>query len=225
MIYLVFVLIALATTFVVCGFGAWKGTVDPGERVKLYKPCEEAIVPFRGSILILIITICLAVSVAMQMSLYKNTSIVNFIKLYGVFVVVACAAIVDVKRSIIPNVLILFGLLFRAGIYVYEFFAGEDLKAILTNDGLGVLIGFGLLAVVSLVSKGALGFGDAKLFGIIGLTCGSFCTYSTLFLSLVISTVFSFIAIAGKKMGKKDRFPFGPCILAGYILVIFLGSY
>ena len=64
-----------------------------------------------------------------------------------------------------------------------------------------------------------------QLFGVIGLVSGAFCTYSTLLLSLVISAVVSLVNIARKKMGRKDSFPFGPCIAIGYILVILLTSY
>ena len=55
--YLLFALIALSSSFVACAFGARKGTIDFGEKLKLYKDSEEDIVPFRGTALILIITI------------------------------------------------------------------------------------------------------------------------------------------------------------------------
>lgn len=225
MIYLLFLLIAVLTTLSVVYVGSRKGVIDPG-KLNIYKPCEEEIVPYKGKSLILLIMICFACFFAAQISLYKNTSVVNFVKLFGLAFVVVSAGIIDSKRKIIPNSLILLGLVFRAGIYVYEIlYLTADLKAIAINDLIGFAIGFVLLAAVSLLSKGALGFGDAKLFGIIGLLSGSFCTYSTLLVSLVISTVVSLISMARKKMGRKDTFPFGPCIAIGYILVVFLTSY
>ena len=174
----------------------------------------------------MLIIICFACFFAAQISLYINTSIINLIKLFGLAVIVISAGIIDSKRRIIPNLLIISGLVFRIAIYIYEI-AGptDDLMTVLTNDLIGFAIGFVFLAVVSLLSKGALGFGDAKLFGIIGLVSGSFCTYSTLFVSLVISTVVSLINISRKKMGRKDAFPFGPCIAVGYMFVVFLTSY
>ena len=170
--------------------------------------------------------ICVACFLAAQISLYKNTTLINFIKLFGLAFIVITAGVIDLKRKIIPNILIILGLIFRAAIYVYEIlFSADDLKTIFTNDLLGFAIGFLFLAVVSLLSKGALGFGDAKLFGVIGLVSGAFCTYSTLLLSLVISAVVSLGNIARKKMGRKDTLPFGPCIAVGYLLVVFLTSY
>ncbi len=224
MIYILFVLIAVISVMGVCIYGARRGVIETG-KLKLYKPCEEEITPFNNTSLILLILICLAAAMAVQISLYKNTSVISFVKLYGLFVIVVAAAVVDAKCKIIPNALILTGLLFRAVIYGWELLSGEAMKSVLFNDILGLVIGFVFLALVSLVSKGALGFGDAKLFGVIGLISGSFCTYSTLLLALVVSLLISVINIARKKMGRKDSFPFGPCIAIGYTLAILLSSY
>lgn len=226
MVYLLFVLIAVLSVVFVTVIAAKKGVVDCGEKLKIYKSCEDdLIIPFRGKKLSLLIIVCFVISLALQISLYKNTSIINFTKLYGLFVIIFCAAVIDAKRRIIPNLLIIIGMTFRLGIYVYELVAIDNIKPVLINDLVGFGIGFMFLAAVSLLTKGALGFGDAKLFGIIGITSGSFCTYSTLLVSLIISVVVSIINIGRKKMRRKDSFPFGPCIAAGYIITILLTSY
>ena len=225
MVYLLFVGIAILSVCAIAFFCARKGVIDFGDKLKVYKSCEEDIVPYKGKFLILILAICFALALAIQISLYKNTEVINFVKLYGLFLIVLCAGIVDAKRRIIPNFLILSGVVFRAGLYVYEIFFTEVIKDVIKNDLIGFVIGFVFLALVSLISKGSLGFGDAKLFGIIGITVGSFCTYSTLLVSLLISTVVSVVSILRKKMSRKDSFPFGPCIAAGYVIVVLLTSY
>lgn len=226
MVYLLFVTIAILSVVFVVGFAARKGVVDCGEKIKIYKSCKnESVIPYRGKQLGMLIIICFVMALALQISLYKNTSIINLVKLYGVFVIVLCAAVVDIKRRIIPNQLIVIGLVFRLGVYVYELIVVEDIQSVLVNDLIGFAIGFVFLAIVSLLTRGALGFGDAKLFGVIGMTCGSFCTYSTLLLSLIISAIVSVVNIARKKMGRKDSFPFGPCIAIGYAIAILLTSY
>ncbi len=222
MIYLIFTVIAILTTTVVGILAARMGVADIGG---LYKPCKEEITPFNGKKLIVLTLICLVCALGIQISLYINTSVINFIKLYGMFVIVFSAGVIDAKRRIIPNFLIIFGLVFRLGIYVYEFISKADMKAILINDMIGFGIGFVLLAIVSILSRGSLGFGDVKLFGIIGMTCGSFGTYTTLLLSLIISVVYALIKLLTKKMSRKDSFPFGPCIAVGYILTLLLTSY
>ena len=225
MIYLLFVFIALVSVCAILYICGRKGVVDIGSKLKIYKPCEEDVVPYKGKSLILITMICFAVALPVQISLYKNTVTINFVKLYGLLLIVLSAGIIDAKRRIIPNVLVITGLVFRLLIYIYEFIYVDSVKDVLVNDLIGFAIGFVLLALVSLISKGSLGFGDAKLFGVIGITAGSFCTYSTLLVSLVISTIVSVVNIARKKMGRKDSFPFGPCIAAGYVIVVLLTSY
>lgn len=225
MIYLLFVAIAAVSTIAILLFTSRMGAVDPGAKINIYKKSKDDIIPFSGSKLILITMICFVVATILQISLYKNTTIVSFIKLFVLFVIVAAAAIVDYKRKIIPNALVIFGLVFRVGVYAYEIFSKADIKSILINDLIGLAVGFGILAIVSLITKGSVGFGDAKLFGIIGIIGGSFCTYSTLLVSLIISTVVSLIGLARKKIGRKDSIPFGPCIAAGYVIVLLLTSY
>ena len=222
-----FIAIALISVCVIAVLAARFGVVDLGEKIKVYKPCaDESVVPYKKKTLILLTIFCFAITLAAQISLYHYTNtVVSFVKLYGVLLLVLCAGAIDFKRRIIPNALILIGLAFRAGIYVYEFLCVDNIQAVLISDGIGFAIGFVFLALVSAVTKGSLGFGDVKLFGVIGLTTGAVCTYSTLLISLVLSVIVSVIGIATKKMGRKDSFPFGPCIAAGYAIAVLLTSY
>lgn len=227
MMYIIFVLIALASVAAICAIAARMGVVDFGDKLPLYKPAkaDNEVSPYRGAFLTLLIMICVVALSAMQILLYKNTSTINFVKLYGTGIIIFAAAIVDSKRRIIPNILIITGLVFRLLLYFWEIFNDAEMSVILRNDLIGLVLGFGLLGIVSLVSKGALGFGDAKLFGIIGITCGTYCTYSTLLISLIFSVIVSVVGMLRKKMTRKDAFPFGPCIAVGYILTILLNSY
>ncbi len=226
MIYLLFVGIAIVSSLFVIILCSLKGVANPGIKKLniLYKP-QDGIVPYNGGKLILITIICFVIALATQISLYKNTATVGFFKLYGLLIIVLSAALVDSKRRIIPNLFVIIGLVFRLCIYCYEIFATDTFKAVMLNDLIGLAIGFGFLAIVSIITKGAIGFGDAKLFGIIGLISGSFCTYSTLLISLLLSAVISIVEIARKKMGRKDSLPFGPFIAVGYIVALLLTSY
>ena len=226
MIYVLFVALAFFATAVMITVSARKGVMCIGESINLYKAHEDAqVVPYKGALMILNIIVCFALALAVQISLYRNTDTVSFIKLFGLYIIVISAAVIDSKLRIIPNILIIAGLVLRGGIYIYELVSKADMKEILINDLIGFVIGFVFLALVSMITKGSLGFGDVKLFGVIGLTAGSFCTYSTLFVSLVISLISSLVFIAIKKMDRKSSFPFGPCIAAGYVISILLTSY
>lgn len=226
MIYILFVALALVATAVMIVTSARRGVMCIGEKFNLYRANEDAqIVPYTGFLLILNIIVCFVAALTVQISLYKNTDIVSFVKLFGLYIIIISAAVIDSKLRIIPNKLIFSGLIFRVAIYIYEFASKEEMKDILKNDLIGFVIGFVFLALVSFVTKGSLGFGDVKLFGIIGITAGSFGTYSTLLISLIASLIVSLVFITIKKMDRKSAFPFGPCIALGYIVSILLTSY
>ena len=154
------------------------------------------------------------------------THYINHLKLILLFGIVAAAAVVDFKQTIIPNLLILIGLGLRGAIYIAEYVLYRDaFGAQFKSDLIGFAFGFGFLFIVSLISKNALGFGDVKLFGVIGLTAGAICTYYTLLFCLVVSAVVSAILLILKKKGRKDSIPFGPCIAVGYFMAILLSCY
>lgn len=149
----------------------------------------------------------------------------NYIKIYVVMLILICAALIDYKKKIIPNKIIVTGLLFRLIIYILELaFCREIIIDIAKNDFIGFAIGFGVLFFAGIISKGAVGFGDAKLFAVIGLVTGYYCTLSTLFFGLLASAIASIVLLA-KYHDKKRAFAFAPFILMGYLLVLAMGNF
>lgn len=138
----------------------------------------------------------------------------------------ACAALTDFKRCKIPNVLIAAGLVSRAVMYAAELFlTGEYFTDILKNDALGFAIGFIMLFVIAVITKGGIGFGDVKLFGVIGLMAGSGGVFAVLFLSLLFSSICSVALMLLKKKTLKSSVPMAPFIYMGLVAVIILGVF
>jgi len=85
-------------------------------------------------------------------------------------------------------------------------------------------IGFGLLYLLAVVSKGGMGGGDIKLYLFIGLICGIAPTLLSLFAASLFGTVYG---LARKLVGRGERgreIPFGPFIAAGAIGSFFYGN-
>lgn len=153
------------------------------------------------------------------------TGCFNFAKLFVVFVITEACALIDLKKRIIPNKIVAAGLIFRVAIYIGEIILCRDIiKDIAINDLIGFGIGFGILFITGLLSRGAMGFGDAKLFAVIGLCTGSLCTFGTLLFSLFCSAIIG-IALLIKYRDKKMAFPFAPCIFIGYAAVLLMGNF
>lgn len=89
---------------------------------------------------------------------------------------------------------------------------------------LGAIIGFSLLLVIGIVSKGGMGGGDIKLFLLIGFVLGTVHTVVTLFFASVIGMIVGGILLVICKRGRKAPMPFGPSIAIAAILVYFYGD-
>lgn len=153
-------------------------------------------------------------------------NIISIIKLLTILLLLETVAIIDAKLRIIPNKLMLFALGVRLVLYIFEFiFFKDDFKPILKSDFIGFCFGFGLLLLASLISKGGMGFGDVKLFGVIGITAGFTCTFSTLFVALIGSAIYGIITLLTKKHDKKSSVPFGPFVYVGYLVCMALAVY
>ena len=223
--YLLFFLISIAIT-IFCFWNLHKNSIIKiGELKTLLKKSDSETSNGEKVYFALTIAACLIISYVVQVFIYKNTEILSFAKLCILYAIVVSAALVDYKLKIIPNYLVLIGLGARVVIYILDIFLSSNLTQIIISDLIGLALGFGIFAVVSIITKQALGFGDAKLFAVVGLTLGSFGTYSVMFTSVLVSAVISIFLLIFKKRGRKDSIPFGPCMYIGYILTLLLGSY
>ncbi|MFD1863961.1 prepilin peptidase [Planococcus chinensis] len=88
----------------------------------------------------------------------------------------------------------------------------------------GALIGFGLLLLIAIVSKGGMGGGDIKLFFVIGLVLGVSGTLLTLFLASLIGAIAGLFMLRKSEQGRKTPVPFGPSIALGAVITYFWGA-
>ena len=89
---------------------------------------------------------------------------------------------------------------------------------------LGALVGFGVLYLIAVVSKGGMGGGDIKLFFVLGLVLGTINTLVTLFLAALIGSIVGIILLKKSGKGRKTPIPFGPSIAMAAIISYFWGA-
>ena len=134
-------------------------------------------------------------------------------------------AYIDFKTYRIPNLFIIFGLVCRGIVLIFELFFGNPY--IWTNL-LSEVIAAGalLLAAVlcALVVKNGIGFGDMKLFIVMGLFLGMDGVWGAMFLALIVSFIIAVFLLITKKKTRKDAIPFGPAIVIGTYLSICLSG-
>ena len=88
---------------------------------------------------------------------------------------------------------------------------------------LGGAIGFGLMLIPYLISRGGMGGGDVKLAGLIGLTTGFPLVFFALFLGILGGGLVAIaLLIAGVK-SRKEPIPFGPFLAAAAMVTLIWG--
>lgn len=134
------------------------------------------------------------------------------------------AFIIDYKIQIIPNRLNL--TMFEIGL-VIAFLYGLSDVAITINMALGMLAGGGIFLLITLVGgviygKEAMGFGDVKLMGALGLYFGLSNIIAITLVSFLIGAVLSVILLITKIKKMDEYIPFGPFIVLGTFISIFV---
>lgn len=124
----------------------------------------------------------------------------------------------DMAYMIIPNKVLLFFLPF---IMIARIITPLDPWY---NAIIGAVTGFVLLAVIIVVSKGGMGAGDMKLFGVLGIVLGLGKVLLTFFLAALFGAVVGGIFMMFKKVEKKQAIPFGPFIVVAALISFFYGD-
>ncbi len=126
---------------------------------------------------------------------------------------------IDFKYQIIPDRLNIFCL--SIGIV---FIILNLNRTSLVNSTIGLFIGGGLFLVIAIATKGAMGGGDIKLMGALGLCLGWRDILLISLLSFVIGAIVSVILLASKIKGRKDYIPFGPFIAIAAVVTMLYGD-
>ena len=156
----------------------------------------------------------------------KNTFIANLdlIKYLILTPMLLSAFVIDYKLQIIPNRLNL--TMFEIGL-VIAFLYGLSDVAITINMALGMLAGGGIFLLITLIGgaiygKEAMGFGDVKLMGALGLYFGLSNIIAITLVSFLIGAILSVILLATKIKKMDEYIPFGPFIVIGTFVSIFV---
>ncbi|TKC15621.1 prepilin peptidase [Robertmurraya kyonggiensis] len=86
---------------------------------------------------------------------------------------------------------------------------------------LGAAIGFALLLLIAIISKGGMGGGDIKLFAVVGFVVGTKVLLLSFFLATLLGAVIGGIGLLLKIVKKGKPIPFGPFIAAGTLLAYY----
>ncbi|KON86883.1 prepilin peptidase [Sporosarcina globispora] len=88
----------------------------------------------------------------------------------------------------------------------------------------GTALGFFLLLLIAVISKGGMGGGDIKLYAVIGIALGVKLVFLSFFLATLLGAVLGGLGMLLGIMQKGKPIPFGPFIGIGTLIAYFYGS-
>jgi len=158
-------------------------------------------------------------------ALLCQNDLVCTLRLICTYLFLIPAAYIDHKQRIIPNRLLPVGLAISLVFISVEVIAGG--VSVLTeflSSLLGLFIGGGVFALAAFISRGGVGMGDIKLFGVLGFMLRARYTYSMVFFTLLCASMYSVYMLAAKKANLKTRVAAAPFALAGMAVAIIAGG-
>lgn len=172
-------------------------------------------------IITVIIYIALLYRYGIQSTFIENLNLIKFMILTPMLL---SAFVIDYKLQIIPNRLNL--TMFEVGLII-AFLYGMSNVAITIDMLLGMLAGGGVFLIITLLGslffgKEALGFGDVKLMGALGLYFGWANILAISVMSFLIGAVLGIILVITRLKKKDEYIPFGPFIVIATFISIFI---
>jgi len=188
-------------------YGAWEEKKPPSSLV-VYSAC--------------MIALTIGISVFVY-CFYQDNTFLFTLKRGILLALLWPVAYTDFTAMRIPNLFIVSGLAARGIVLAAELiFAREDLLSVVLTEVAASVILFLVAVLCVLVARNSIGGGDMKLFVVMGLFLGLQGTWGAMFLSLIVSFVIAVVLLATKKKSRKDVIPFGPALMMGTYLSVFL---
>ncbi len=200
------------------------------KRLPEYKPVfskeffTEQKMNFRPNYILMLVTAVIYVTLiyvyGIQNTIVANLDLIKFMILTPMLL---SAFVIDYNLQIIPNRLNL--TIFEVGI-VFAFVYGLSNVAITINMLLGMLAGGGIFLLITLLGglfygKEAMGFGDVKLMGALGLFFGLSNIIIITLVSFLIGAILSIILLITRIKKSDEYIPFGPFI----VIATFISMY
>ena len=179
---------------------------------------------FKPNYILMLLTsfiyIALVYRFGIQNTIIANLDLIKFMILTPMLLSVF---VIDYKSQIIPNRLNL--TIFEIGI-VFAFLYGLSDVAITINMLLGMLAGGGIFLLITVIGgifygKEAMGFGDVKLMGALGLFFGLSNIVVITLVSFLIGAILSIVLLITKIKKSDEYIPFGPFI----VIATFISMY
>ena len=180
---------------------------------------------FSPNYILMVIMAIIYVAILYRFGISKNwAENLDLIKYLILSPMLISVVVIDYKLQIIPNRLNL--TMFEIGLII-TFLYGMSNVAISINMFLGMLAGGGIFLIITLLGgliygKEAMGLGDVKLMGALGLYFGLTNIIIVALVSFLVCAILSIFLLATRIKKTDEYIPFGPFIVVGAFISIFV---
>ena len=180
---------------------------------------------FKPNYFLMILTALIYIVIMYRFGISKNfIENLNLIKYIILTPFLISTFVIDFNHQIIPNRLVL--TMFEIGL-IFTFIYGLSDVAISFNMFLGMITGGGLFLIITLLGglvygKEAMGMGDVKFMGALGLYFGFANIIIITLISFLVGAILSIILLATKIKKTDEYIPFGPFIVIATFVAIFI---
>ena len=94
----------------------------------------------------------------------------------------------------------------------------------IANAALGGAVGFVILFLIAIVSRGGMGWGDVKLAALIGLATGFPLVFFSLIMGAILGGIVAVALMIAKKKTRRETIPFGPFLAVAAMITLLWGS-
>lgn len=134
--------------------------------------------------------------------------------------------LIDIDHHRLPNAIVLPSYLVTAALLLLASILTGDYGRLVTA-AIGCLALYLLYWVLAIAYPGGMGFGDVKLAGVLGMLLG-WLGWAPLivggFSAFVLGGVLGAVLMIGRRATRKSRIPFGPFMIAGAGVGVFVGA-
>lgn len=172
---------------------------------------------------IILFTVIAILAVIMNILLWKKQyRIVTCGNLVQVFVILAIAAGIDYRKHLIPNKVLVVGMVNRVFLLVIEgvWYPDEIGRAFIVSVA-GLILCMLFMLLLVFLTRNGIGYGDVKLLAWLGFCMGIIDTYYILFYAVLFTAITGIFLLTVKKVDKKKQLPFAPFVFMGnYLLLV-----
>ena len=134
--------------------------------------------------------------------------------------------ITDIKEHRLPNSLTLAGFLAGVGVSIVLGISGNSFSPLIHSLSVALLAGFAFL-LLNCASRGGMGMGDVKLAVMLGALIAPISWQVLVmgfFVAFVLGAIIWLILLTSKRASRKTLIPFGPYLLVGAWVSLFIGA-